>query len=430
MVTKLEFLPCLASLLVSAGVGLAVTTQAGQSDALVEGNTAFALDLYSHLRETPGNLFFSPCSISTCLGMTYAGARGNTENQMGRVLHFSQGQKGVHASFLELQQQLHDAEKETGVQLDIANALWTQKGEPFLPAFLKTATDDYQANVKQADFKTGADAVTAEINRWVVQKTHDRIQDILQPGDLDATTRIVLANAIYFKGAWASPFRVAATSTQTFHLSGQAQTDALLMGQIETVNYIENLDFQTVALPYASNQLEMVIMLPRQIEAIGELEKRLTPGFLADVLAKMEKRRVQVFLPKFKLALPRYQLAKSLAKMGMPDAFGPKGDFSGMNGDRGPNKLFVSEVIHKAWIEVKEEGTEAAAATVVPMMAGSAPAPSPPPAVFRADHPFIFLIRETRSGSLLFIGRMADPRSRTKNHEAGPSLLRELAHFK
>jgi serpin B len=171
----------------------------------------------------------------------------------------------------------------------------------------------------------------------------------------------------------------------------------------------DNSDFQAVELPYVGNRLEMVILLPRQIEAIGQLEKKLSPGFLADVLGRMERSKVQVFLPKFKLAPPGYRLEKTLMRMGMPDAFGPEADFSGMNGDRGPSRLIISEVIHKAWIEVKEEGTEAAAATVVVMLGGAAPAATPPPPVFRADHPFIFLIRDIRSGSLLFLGRLVNP---------------------
>ena len=398
----------LTSLLIF-GIGLAANVQAAQTESLVDGNTAFALDLYARLSGAPGNLFFSPYSISTCLAMTYAGARGDTETQMARVLHFRQGDTRLHSSFGELQQHLNDAAKQKGIQLDIANALWAQKGHHFLPAFMKIAQDDYQANVNQADFMTSdasADAVRREINRWVAQKTQDKIQDILSPGDVNRDVKIVLANAIYFKGTWASPFEKAATTTQPFHLSTSSQADTLLMHHFDDVRYTGNNDFQAVELPYSGNELSMVILLPRQIDALGQLERQLSPAFLARVLAQMQKQNVEIFLPKFKLE-SGFNLNATLAKMGMPDAFNPlNADFSGINGLR--QDLYIFGVYHKAWAEVTEEGTEAAAATAVVM--GDGEAPSPPP-VFRADHPFVFLIRDTRSGSLLFFGRLADPRA-------------------
>ena len=396
------------SLLISFGLGLAASAQTAQTKTLVEGNTAFALDLYARLSDTPGNLFISPYSISTCLAMTYAGAHGDTETQMGRVLRFSQGQGRVHASFGELQQQLHEAEKQKGIQLDIANALWTQKGEPFLPDFLKTAQEAYQADVQQADFRTSADAVRLEINGWVAQKTQDRIQDILLPGNLNSSTMLVLANAIYFKGSWASPFDKNATSTQPFHISTSSQADTLLMLHFDDVKYTGDNDFQAVELPYSGNDLSMVILLPRKSDALGQLENQLSPAFLDRLLAQLKMQKVEIFLPRFKMG-SRYDLQGKLYKMGMLDAFTPgKADFSGLNGTRSFN---ISVVIHKAWVEVTEEGTEAAAATVVGGPGGAAPAAPPPPPVFRADHPFIFLIRDTRSGSLLFLGRLADPRA-------------------
>ncbi|MGA2173462.1 MAG: serpin family protein [Verrucomicrobiota bacterium] len=402
----------LTSLLISFGIGLAAGAQTAQTKSLVEGNTAFALDLYARLSGAPGNLFFSPYSISTALAMTYAGARGETETQMSRVLHFSKGEARLHSSFGELQRQLNDAQKQKGIQLDIANALWAQQGEPFLPAFLKIAKDDYQASVKQADFQTDADAVRREINRWVAQKTRDKIQDILPPGSVDSATALVLANAIYFKGLWGSPFEKAATSIQPFHLSASSHADALLMHRVGDVSYTGNDDFQAVELPYDGYELSMMILLPRQIDALGQLEKQLSPTFLARLDAQMPIQEVEIFLPKFKLESD-FKLNDTLAKMGMPDAFiWRKADFSGLNG---ANDLFISGVFHKAWVEVTEGGTESAAATAVVMTRSTEsvakPPPPPPPPVFRADHPFLFLIRDTRSGSLLFVGRLADPRA-------------------
>jgi serpin B len=395
----------LASLLLFLIGGCARAAQPSQPQALVDGNTAFACDLYAQLKASPGNLFFSPYSISTALAMTYAGARGNTEAQMARVLHFGKNQPGLHSSFGALQRQLNQARKQKGIELSVANALWAQQGHPFLPAFLNIGKDQYQANLNLADFQTHAEAARREINGWVAQKTKDKIQDILPPGSLDALTRLVLANAIYFKGVWAEPFPKAETSPQPFHLTADHQTDAPLMHHLDEVKYMETDDFQALELPYRGNLLSMVILLPRQIDGCRQLEDRLTPALLSDSLARMKKQKVDIFLPRLKME-SSFALNDTLARMGMSDAFDDlKADFSGMDGTR---RLFISGVFHKAWVEVNEEGTEAAAATIV-MVAGHAMEKPPPPRpVFRADHPFIFCIRDTRSGSLLFLGRLAD----------------------
>jgi len=393
------------ALTLSSILGFGFSSPAVSTGTLVEGNNAFALDLYSQLKTTPGNLFFSPYSIPTALAMTYAGARGETEKQMSRVLHFDKGQNHLHSAFGELQRQLGEAGKQKGIELSVANALWAQKGHPFLPDFLKLAQGEYQASVKQADFKTGAEAARGEINHWVAKKTKDKIQDILPPGSLNDMTRLVLANAIYFKGIWAKPYEKAATSSQPFHVSTTKNVDAKLMHHFDEVGYIEERGFQAVELPY-SGGLSMVVLLPREIEGCGQLEKRLTPAFLSRSLNQMKKQRVEIFLPRFKLE-SGFDLNGTLAGMGMPDAFGEKADFSGIDGTR---LLYISDVFHKAWGEVNEEGTEAAAATAVVMRSKGGMAPPPPPCpLFRADHPFIFFIRDTHSGSLLFLGRLTEP---------------------
>jgi len=386
------------------GIGPASSIQCAQPQSPVDGNTAFALDLYGRLRNGPGNLFFSPYSISACLAMVYAGARGETERQMAQVLRFSQDQTRVHSSFGELERQLSEIGKQKAVELSIANGLWAQAGHPFLPAFLNVAKVDYQANLSQVDFKTGAEAVRGAINRWVAQKTKEKIQNLLPPGSVTSLTRLVLANAIYFKGAWANPFEKAQTSPQPFHLSRASQVQAPLMHHFDTVKYLENSDFQAVELPYRGYDLSMIVLLPRQVDGCGPLESRLTPALLSGLAARLAPQRVEIFLPRFKLE-SGFDLVDTLAKMGMPDAFGPKADFSGMDGTR---LLLISGVFHKAWAEVNEAGTEAAAATGIAVSAAVMRRPAPVP-VFRADHPFLFLIRDTRSGSILFLGRLADP---------------------
>jgi serpin B len=363
--------------------------------------------------------------------MTYPGARGDTKTQMREVLRFNQSEAQLHSSFSALLQQLigtkeergpqlialspellaqlNDAEKQKGLLLEIANALWTQKGESFLPGFLNIAANDYLADLKQADFKTDADAAMRQINGWVAQKTMNKIQNIILPGDLDAYSRLVLVNAIYFKDNWSSPFNQAATSAQPFHLSTNSEVETRLMRHWDNVNYTGNDDLQALELPYVGEQ-SMVILLPRQIDGLGQLEAQLNPAYLGHLLAQMTSQRVKIELPRFKLE-SRFELEHTLPEMGMADAFiAQKADFSGINGVTSGNtrSLYISHVSHKAWIEVTEEGTEAAAATAIAFAAGSA-APQPPRLVFRADHPFIFLIRDRVSGSLLFIGRLADP---------------------
>ncbi|HOX55486.1 MAG TPA: serpin family protein [Candidatus Paceibacterota bacterium] len=382
--------------------GCSPGTPSEQSQSAAEGNNAFALDLFGQLKAEPGNLFFSPYSISTALAMTYAGARGETEKQMARVLHFAEDQRAFHAAFGQLQRELDSAGRQKGVELSIANALWAQKGYPFLRAFLRIAKDNYEASVAQADFKTAAEAARGEINRWVAQRTKYKIQDILESGSVDAVTRLVLVNAIYFKGAWAKQFDKAGTSPNPFHLTSSRRVDVPLMHHQDNVKYMENEDFQAVELPYTGGTLSMVILLPRQIEGCGQLEDRLTPALLADTLKQMREQKVEIYLPRFKLE-SSFKLNSTLASMGMTDAFGMQADFSGMDGTK---NLFISAVFHKAWGEVNEEGTEAAAATAVVATVKSV-APRLPS--FRADHPFIFFIRDTRSGSLLFLGRLADP---------------------
>jgi serpin B len=396
----------LAGLLPWLPGGFARAAQPGQTQALVDGNTAFACDLYAQLRNTPGNLFFSPYSVSTALAMTYAGARGDTETQMAQVLHFGKNQPGLHSAFGALQRQLNQAQQQKGIELSVANALWAQQGHPFLPAFLNLGQDEYQASLKLADFQTGAETARREINGWVAQRTKDKIQDILPPGSLDESTRLVLANAIYFKGAWDSPFPEAGTSPQPFRLAADRQVDVPLMHHFDTVTYMENGSFQAVELPYAGHELSLVALLPRKTDGCGTLEGQLSPALLSHCLKEMKSQRVELFLPRFKMESD-FKLGDTLSKMGMSEAFGPQADFSGMDGTR---NLYISAVFHKAWLDVNEEGTEAAAATAVTMDFKGMPSKPPPPSpVFRADHPFIFCIRDTRSDSLLFLGRLAAP---------------------
>jgi serpin B len=387
------------------------TTATAQVQSVVDGNTAFALDLYGELATNSGNVFFSPYSISTCLAMLYAGARGETEAQMAQVLGFETNQQQFASLFGELQTELEANQDTNSVELNIANALWTQIGFPFLPSFLETATNQYQANVNQADFITNAAGVTEEINDWVAQETQNKIQNIVPAGAIKPITRLVLANAIYFQGVWTVAFEETNTTPQPFYLSTTTEEEVPLMYQPlanETLfNYMETSNFQAIELPYGTNRkASMVILLPTQIDGLHQLEQQVSPAFLSNVLAQMGSNSVEIFLPRFTLE-SLFSLSGTLADMGMPDAFIPGvADFSGIDGT---NDLFAAFIFHKAWGQVNESGTEAAAATVIGVTGAQGGGSSAPPPVFRADHPFVFFIMDNKSDSLLFAGRLADP---------------------
>jgi serpin B len=378
-----------------------------QVQSLVASNTAFGLNLYGRLAANSDNVFFSPYSISTCLAMLYAGAGGDTAQQMSQVLGFGTNQAQLPSVFGELQRQLEASQDTNTIDLNIANALWTQVGFPFVPAFLDTATGQYQASVNQADFVTSADAATQAINSWAAQETQGKIQNLVPPGSLTPLTRLVLANAIYFKGAWSVAFEPTNTVTQPFYLSSTTQVTAPLMHQpsLDTLEYgyFAATNFQALELPYGSNQVSMVILLPSQADGYRLLEQQLSPAFFDAVLAQLRKQPVEIFLPKFTLE-SSFDLTSTLAQMGMPKAFLPGGaDFSGIDSAK---DLYVSFVFHKAWGEVNEQGTEAAAATVGGVSTTVVGIGNPK---FRADHPFIFFIRDTQSGSVLFMGRLVNP---------------------
>jgi serpin B len=374
------------------------------TNGLAGGNTAFALNLYAQLRTTDENLFFSPYSISTCLAMTYAGARGNTDAQMAQTLHFGTNQNQLAASFCELQGQLNNDQPKQANELNIANGMWAQNDQPLLPAYLKVAREKYGANLKQSDFRNGSEAARLEINNWVSDQTKGKICNLIQAGLLGPSTRLVLVNAIYFKGRWASEFDQHNTIESTFSIAPTQKLQVPLMSLTANFKYAEVEGLQVLELPYAGNDLAMVILLPDETDGLKTLEKQLNEASLYRWLAPAREQKVAVFLPKFKLSA-QFSLAKDLAAMGMTDAFSPRADFSGMDGQR---DLFISAVVHKAFVDVNEEGTEAAAATGVVMRSMAVMRPRPTP-VFRADHPFIFLIRDTRSGGILFLGRMVDP---------------------
>lgn len=377
--------------------------------AVIEGNNVFALDLYAKLSPEEGNLFFSPDSISTALAMTYAGARGNTAKQMADTLHFSLSQEQLHPVFSELMNDLEADPQKSGYQLSIANALWGQTGYKFHEEFINITKKYYDAGFKEADFinDKNREETRQTINSWVENRTNDKIKELIvkTPPVLTTLTRLVLTNAIYFKGKWQFQFDAKNTQDTPFTLLNGEKVKVPMMGQTKEFNYAENDTLQIIEMPYVGNKLSMVILLPKKIDGLKQVESSLTLDNLNNWLSNLRNREVIVSVPKFKMT-SKFELNEVLKSLGMVDAFTMAADFSGMTSD--PVGLYISNVIHKAFVDVNEEGTEAAAATAVVMTLMGMPEPKP---VFRVDHPFVFVIRDAKSGSILFMGRVEDPRS-------------------
>ncbi|MDF7826337.1 serpin family protein [Pontiellaceae bacterium B12227] len=354
------------------------------------------VDLYRQTAEQKGNLFLSPFSISTALAMVYGGARGETDQQMNTTLHYG-GQGATHPSFSHLRKSLNAIQKKGQVQLNVANSLWPQVDYAFLSDYLGLTKEFYGVEIEPVDFKRETEAARLRINNWVEAKTNDKIKDLLEQGSLTTDTRLVLANAIYFKGNWASQFKKEATHNAPFTLPAGTEVQVPMMVQTDDVNIAWAENFQALELPYAGDDLSMIVLLPNDKNGMADLEKTLSAAMLEGL--QFNKQEVMVQLPKFKFEW-KFELSKTLKAMGMPIAFSNQADFSGMDGSKG---LALDFVIHQAFVEVNEEGTAAAAATAVGIRATSMPPQ------FTADHPFLFLIRDNSTGTILFIGRVADP---------------------
>jgi serpin B len=388
----------------------ASASQPGQANSadqadVVKGSNAFAIDLYRHLRRQPGNLFFSPESISTAFAMAYAGARGQTAAQMAKVFHFTLPQERLQPAMGALLAAMNAQHKD--YQLRVADALWAQKDENFLPGYLKLLQENYGAGFHRVDFHTAPEAVRGDINRWVERQTNDKIKNLIAPGVLTPATRLVLTNAIYFQGDWRDPFQNAETKQEDFYLSATRPVKRPMMHRTGSYRYYDGGNFQALELPYAGDDLAMVVLLPKDRAGLPALEQSFTAAAAAQWIDSLKPAaKVILSLPRFTMT-QQFDLTGVLATMGMSQAFSNAADFSGMTGKPG---FTISAAIHKAYIDVNETGTEAAAATSTVMRATAMRRQIPePPVVFRADHPFLLLIRDLRSGSILFLGRVADP---------------------
>jgi serpin B len=388
---------------------------ASDQDELSAGNRAFSADLYQKLRSQDGNLFFSPYSISLALAMTYGGAQGETARQMATAMHFTLPTDRLHPAFNGLDQYLETLGQTgsnqqptqttgsgQGFQLNIANSIWGQKGFGFLPAYLDLLSQNYGAGLRLVDFSGAPEPARQTINDWVSQQTKDKIKDLFPQATIDANTRLVLANAIYFKASWFSPFEETNTQNGVFHLLDGTQVNVPMMVSGHTASYYEKGDgFQAVGLPYLGQSSMMVVVLPDQGQ-FNAFETSLDATKLDKILHGLNGAEVNLTLPKFKIE-SSFNLSDTLAGMGMPDAFNAsKADFSGMDGKQ---DLSISQVVHKAYVTVDEKGTEAAAATGVSMTASAVF--NPP--VVKVDRPFIFFIYDQKSGTILFVGKEMNP---------------------
>jgi len=365
------------------------------------GINKFSFDLYKKLKDEnkEKNLFYSPASISIALAMTYAGARGNTEKQMADVLNFTLPQDRLHLAYSKLIENLKSAKD---YELSIANALWLQKDYKLLQEFLNIMGKYYKGGFNEVDYIGDPQGARIKINDWVSRETKEKIKDILQPGDITKLTRLVITNAIYFKGKWLTEFDKEFTRDEDFYLINGQKTKVKMMYQENRFNYYENDDLQLLEMPYKGDKVSMVIILPKTGKFVT-VENMMDEKKLQEWLKNAMKTKVKVYIPRFKFT-QMFGLSEDLSKMGMEDAFDEnKADFSGINGRK--NDLYISKVIHKAFVEVNEEGTEAAAATAVILDIKALIEEL----VFKSDHPFIFFIRDKEAGSILFMGRVMDP---------------------
>jgi serpin B len=376
-------------------------------EAIVRGNTWFALNLFRRLRDAPGNLFFSPYSISTALAVTYAGARGETERQMAHALHVTLDQGQLHPAWAALQAELDAvAAGWEDMLLSIANALWPQAGYALLEEYVTLTQAYYGVPVTPLDYRD-PQAACHTINAWVDEQTEHKIPGLMQSGDVSQLTRLVLVNAIYFKGNWASQFDRALTRNAPFWVTPTHKVRVPMMFQKRPFRYAENEYAQILKLPYAGEDLSMIVLLPRQRDGLARLEDALAVETLETWTGHLRRQELLVFLPRFKLE-SRFRLDGALMSMGMVDAFDmSQANLAGIDGrDDG---MYISAFIHKAFVEVNEEGSEAAAATAGVISLRSVEPPLP---TFRADHPFVFLMRDERTGSILFLGRVVNPAGR------------------
>jgi len=372
---------------------------------LSQGNNVFTFNLYRQLSTVKGNLFFSPYSIRTALAMTSVGARGRTAEQMKTALSFTLEDTELHKAFADSMRTLTTG-ADCSYEMNIANSLWVDKTHPFEKSFIDINKKNYDSTLEQVDFIKAAENARLKINTWVEEQTRHKIQNLIPPGGVNANTRLALINAVYFKGRWDKEFKKELTRNLPFYFDDGriAETPLMRFSKPKNLPFFLGDGIRMVELSYLGDAVSMVILLPDTVGGLAAIEAHLDEAQLNKWMESLKKQMVSVHLPRFSMTWGAENIVPHLRALGMQDAF-VKGaaDFSGIDGTR---ELLISSVFHKAFVDVHEEGTEAAAATGVMVGVTSMP---PPPEIFRADHPFLFLIREKATGSILFMGRLAKP---------------------
>lgn len=389
---------------------LSVPAFSQDSNSVAIANNQFAFDLYAKYKSQDGNIFYSPYSITSVLAMTYEGARGQTAEEMQLVLHFPQDSFNPKYSFLQMNQKINRKNKE--YELKIANALWAQNDSMFLDDYFDLVEKYYDGKITNLDFANDVEKSRLIINSWVEEKTNNKIKNLIPQNKLSEKARLVLTNAIYFKGSWLYPFDKKKTKEHDFRMAADRTVKTQMMCLIDeesTFNYGETDKFQILELPYEGNDLSMLIILPKD-DNLKAVEELLNLENFSHWKALLSYEGVDVYLPKFKFEA-QYFMDQDLIGMGMSTAFtfgidyGGSADFSGMTGNK---QLNIDQVIHKAFVEVNEEGTEAAAATALIMGLGAFMSPELKK-TFKADHPFIFIIQDVETENILFLGRVRNP---------------------
>jgi serpin B len=378
-------------------------------DALSAGNTEFAVDLYKKLCIGTDNVAFSPYSISLGMAMVYAGARGETEKQIASTFHFTLPQEKLAKTFNNVDLALTDlGNLHKVLELKVADSLWKQKGTQLLPEFLDTLAVNYGVGVHLVDFKNNPDKSVRQINEWVSKETEDKIADVVPPGAIQDSTGIVLVNAIYFKADWYEKFERKDTHNDEFHLIDGSTVKANLMDKTTGPGYAEGDGWQAASIPYLTlfddKPASMIIILPEEAR-FNEIQDSLDESKITGIISSLRERLVHIILPVFKIE-SSFNLKEALTGLGMTEPFSQEADFSGMDGQK---LLYIQDVLQKAYIYVDEEGTEAAAATAISMPFAAIAEPGEQPIEFIANHPFIFLIREKATGTILFMGRVMNP---------------------
>jgi serpin B len=388
-----------------------IPTSSSQASSTSVANNQFAIDLYSRYANEKGaneNVFFSPFSISSAMAMVYEGAKGQTAQEIGNVFHFPADIATLRSGYQNAFESINN--NSSSYTLSTANALWVQNDYQLLPSYTNAVQTYYGGSITNLDFANDPSVAASTINQWVASRTANKIQNILSPSDVTPATRLILTNAIYFKGAWSAPFEEAATQNKDFTTGSDTISQVPIMEQTTNFAYADVGGAQILQLPYEGDDVSMFILLPKNND-LPTFEKNLRYQNISDWEGALQDQLVDVSMPKFKIETQE-QMSSDLEAMGMPTAFSPTAaDLSGMAAIANPSQnLYISAVIHKAFIDTDENGTEAAAATAIVIARATAVSSSrPTPVIFNANHPFMFFIQENKTGNILFVGRVVNP---------------------